>query len=542
MVITYRELRLLELEVLRVLHRNQQVIGIGEIIWIDVDQFYGIEYDEWPARISEVALWLMDHQMNMRISEEFGEYFVRLPLKKSATIAHANALRTDWREVVPETEVNFILGNPPFYGKQLQTLDQKEDLKLLFNGVKGSGVLDYVAGWYYKATRYIEGSRIKVGFVSTNSIAQGEQTGILWNELFNNFGIKIHFAHRTFNWKNEAKGNAAVHVVIIGFANYDVKDKYLYTYENIKGEPTEIKVKNINPYLVEGKDLVVLKRRSPICNVSEITFGNMPNDGGNFLLNSEEKNELLKIEPKAKQVIKPILSAHEFLNGKERYCIWLKDVAPSTIRELKQIQIRVGNVKRLRSESSRIATRKLAAFPTLFGEIRQPKNDFILVPRHSSESRPYIPMGFFSPDSIVSDSCLAIDNASLYEFGILQSKMHMSWVKYTCGRIKSDYRYSNEMVYNNYPWPKEKSDKNKKNVEQKALVVLNIRTEFAKSSLADLYDPMAMPPKLLKAHQELDKVVDRCYRPQSFINETSRIEYLFDLFNEYSITLLSTDK
>lgn len=534
LIITYRELRLLELDVLKILYGKQQVTSIEQIMHVEVDQFYGIEYDEFPARIAEVAMWLMDHQMNLLVSEAFGLYYARLPLRKSATIVHGNALRVDWEEVVPKSELSYILGNPPFYGKQLQTKEQKEDMKVIFTGVKGAGVLDYVTAWYIKAAKYIQKTEIRVAFVSTNSISQGEQTGLLWNELYNKYGIRIHFAHRTFNWKNEAKGNAAVHVVIIGFSNFDIKDKWIWYYVDINGEPHQIKVKNINPYLVEGNDIVVLKRRIPICNVSEISFGNMPNDGGNFLLSKDEKDVLISLEPNAERVIKPLLSAHEFLNGKERYCIWLKDVSPSVIKGLKEVTKRVENVRELRSNSSREATQKLAAYPTLFGEIRQPKSQFILIPRHSTEVRNYIPIGFFEPEIIVSDSCLAIDNATTFEFGIIHSYMHMTWVKYTCGRIKSDYRYSNEMVYNNYPWPKEPSAKNKENVEKKAQKVLEVRAEFPDSSLADLYDPLTMPPKLVKAHQELDKAVDLCYRPQPFTSETARIEYLFELYSEYT--------
>lgn len=542
LIITYRELRLLELEVLKELYGGQQVFGIDQIMLVDVDQFYGIEYDEFPARIAEVALWLMDHQMNLRISEVFGMYYARLPLKKSATIVHGNALRKEWTDIVPKSELSYILGNPPFYGKQYQSKEQKKDMALVFNGVKGAGVLDYVTAWYLKASKLIKDTEIKVGFVSTNSIAQGEQTGILWNELFNNYGIKIHFAHRTFNWSNEARGKAAVHVIIIGFANFDTKEKSIWTYEDIKGEPLEISVKNINPYLVESADLVVLKRRKPICNVSEISFGSMPNDGGNFLLSPEERDELLILEPNAIQVIKPLLSAHEFLNGKKKYCLWLKDVSPSLLKQLKEVQKRVDNVKRLRLNSTRAATQKLAAFPTLFGEIRQPENDFVLVPLNSSMNRKYIPMGFFDKNHIPNNTCSAIDRATLFEFGVLQSEMHMTWVNYVCGRIKSDYRYSNEIVYNNYPWPKEPSDKNKKAVETKAQKVLDVRTEFPESSLADLYDPLTMPPKLVKAHQELDKAVDLCYRPQAFTNESARIEFLFDLYNEYTMPLLKKEK
>jgi len=594
LIITYRELRLLEIDILReTFKKGEQVLDVSAILWLDVDQFYGIEYDEFASKIAEVAMWLIDHQMNMLVSEEFGQYFARLPLKKAAKIINGNALQIDWntltqtsnldvsankmnvfnvnepmvhydtlnvytkeinisKGVLPAKDtkwqnnakgkVNYIIGNPPFYGKSLQTKEQKEDMKMVFGKVKGAGVLDYVAAWYYKAAQYVLNTTTKVGFVSTNSITQGEQTGILWNELLNNYNIKIHFAHQTFNWTNEAKGKAAVHCVIVGFANFDTKDKFLFEYDDIKDEPHVKKVKNINPYLVEANDLVILKRRKPICNVSNISFGSMPNDGGNFLFTDDEKNAFLTIEPNAVNFIKPLISAHEFLNGKKRWCLWLKDIKPNELRNLKEVYNRVGNVRELRLKSSRAATQKLALFPTLFGEIRQPKSDYILIPRHSSEIRKYIPMGFFNPNNIVSDSCLAIDDASLYEFGVLQSEIHKTWINYTCGRLESRIRYSNEVVYNNYPWPLNPSEKNKQKVEVKAQKVLDVRATFIESSLADLYHPLTMPSKLVKAHQELDKAVDLCYRPQAFINETTRIEYLFDLYNQYTAPLLNASK
>lgn len=538
LIITYRELRLLELEVLKKLYGTQQVIGIDQILHLNVDNFYGIEYDEFPARIAEVAMWLMDHQMNLLVSETFGQYYARLPLRKGATIVNGNALRLDWESVVPKPELSYILGNPPFYGKQYQSKEQKEDMALVFNGVKGAGVLDYVTAWYLKAAKYIQNTKIPVAFVSTNSIAQGEQTGVLWNELFNKYNISIHFAHRTFKWTNEAKGNAGVYVVIIGFCGFETNNKIIFDYEDIKGEPHEVKVKNINPYLVDAGNVVVLKRRNPICNVSEISFGSMPNDGGNFLFTDDEKIQFLEEEPGAKLFMKPLLSAHEFLNGKKRWCLWLVDIKPEELRNLKKVQERIHNVKNLRLLSTRAATQKLAAFPTLFGEIRQPKYRYILIPRHSSENRKYIPFGFFEPDNIASDSCLAIDNASLYEFGIMQSAMQMAWINYVSGKLEGRYRYSNEIVYNNYPWPKDPSEKNKKSVEERAQKVLDVRASFPDSSLADLYDPLTMPPALVKAHQALDKAVDLCYRPQAFPNETGRIEYLFSLYNEYTRPLL----
>lgn len=538
LIITYRELRLLELEVLKVLYGTQQVIGIDQIMMVDVDQFYGIEYDEFPARIAEVALWLMDHQMNLKISEAFGLYYARLPLKKSATIVHGNALRTEWTDLVPKPELSYILGNPPFYGKQYQSKEQKEDLAIVFNGVKGSGVLDYVTAWYLKASILIKDTGIKVGFVSTNSIAQGEQTGILWNELFNNYGIKIHFAHRTFSWSNEARGKAAVHVVIIGFGNFDVKKKSIWSYEDIKGEPQEILVKNINPYLFDGSDITVLKRTKPICDVPEILFGSMPNDGGHFLFTGDEKNTFVENEPKSEKWFRPLLGAYEFLNNVERWCLWLKDISPSELRELKAVQNRVNLVKESRRKSPRPTTNKLANYPTLFGENRQPSSKYIAIPEVSSERRNFIPIGFLDPEIIASNRLKIIPGADLYCFGIIMSTMHMTWVRYTCGRLKSDYTYSNQIVYNNFPWPKNPSKKNINSVKDKAQRVLEIRKEFPNSSLADLYDPMTMPPKLVNAHQQLDKAVDLCYRPQVFSNETSRIEYLFELYDEYNSPLV----
>jgi hypothetical protein len=542
LIITYRELRLLEIDILRELFKKgEQVLDISSILWLDVDQFYGIEYDEFAAKIAEVAMWLIDHQMNMRVSEEFGQYFARLPLKKAAKIVHGNSLQINWEDVISKTELSYIIGNPPFLGHHYQNKEQKEDLKLTLEGVKASGVLDYVSAWYFIAAKFILNTRIKTAFVSTNSIAQGEQVGILWQSLINRFNVKIHFAHRTFNWSNDAKGNAAVHVVIIGFANFDIKNKKIFTYGDIKGEPDEIRAKNINPYLVDAPDSVITNRSSPICDVPNMKYGSKPTDGGNFILNEEEKNQLISLNPKNATVVKNFLSAREFLNNGKRWCIWLENISPATLKELPDILNRVAMVKKFRSESIAKSTREYP-YHTLFRQITQPKSDFILVPRVSSERRRYIPFGFFSQENIVSDSCQAIPNGGLFHFGILTSLMHMSWVKYTCGRLKSDYRYSKDIVYNNYPWPMNPSDKNKKKIEEKAQKILDVRAEFPDSSLAVLYHQLTMPPKLAKAHLELDKAVDLCYRSQAFTNENARIEYLFDLYNQYTAPLLNEKK
>ena len=535
LIIAYRELRILELEILKILY-SENVLDISSIVWCDVDQFHGIEVEEFPAQIAQVAMWLIDHQMNMMISEHFGQYFVRLPLKKSANIVHANSLQISWEDVISKEKLTYILGNPPFIGKQLQNKEQKDDMARIFNKVQGAGVLDYVTAWYLKASKYIQNRKIKVAFVSTNSIVQGEQVGILWKELFTNYGIKIHFAHQTFNWSNEAKSNAAVHVVIVGFASFDTTNKKIFEYENIKAEAHEKIVKNITPYLVEGDDIVIEKRRKPICDVPNISFGSMPNDGGNFLLTDEEKEELIKQEPLSEKYIKPLLSASEFLNGKNRWCLWLEDLNPNDLKSMSLVKQRVENVKKLREESSREATKKLAEYPTLFGEIRQPKSEYIGIPLNTSGNRIYIPFGYFPKDFISNNTMSVVAKSSLFHFGVLTSIMHMSWIKYICGRIKSDYRYSNELVYNNYPFPKNVSEKQKKAVEEKAQNVLDIRASFSDCSLADLYDPLSMPPNLKKAHQELDKAVDNCYGSKLFKNDKERIEFLFGLYEEYSNT------
>ncbi|MBO1054064.1 MAG: class I SAM-dependent DNA methyltransferase [Dolichospermum sp. DET73] len=543
LIITYRELRDLEIKILQALNKNgQQFINIQDIIKVNVDQFAGIEYDEFAVRVAEVAMWLIDHQMNIQVSHEFGQYFFRVPLTKSAKIVHGNSLRIDWETVVDKEKLSFILGNPPFVGKQLQNAEQKADMQYVCNSIKNSGVLDYVSAWYIKAAQLIQDTNIRCAFVSTNSISQGEQVGIIWQELYNNYKIKIHFAHRTFSWSNEAKGNAAVHCVIIGFGLEDIENKRVFDYVNIKGEPTERKVKNINPYLTEGNDLIILKRNQPICNIPEMLKGSQPTDGGNLLMTEEEKVEYVIQEPSGEKFIKPFISADEFINGKKRWCFWLKDIQPNELKKLPLLSDRVSKVRKMRLSSTKQSTVKWAYFPTLFTENRQPNTDYLLVPRVSSENRKYIPIGFFESSVIASDSCITIPNATLYLFGILTSEMHMTWMKYVCGRLESRFRYSNTIVYNNYPFPENVNDKQKQKVEIAAQAVLDTRAKYPESSLADLYDPLTMPPDLVKAHQILDKAVDLCYRPQPFVNELNRIEFLFNLYEALNAPLLKPEK
>ena len=591
LVITYRELRLLELEVLRATYKSGQgVLDVSDIIWLDVDMMYGIEYEEFPARIAEVAMWLIDHQMNMLISNEFGQYFARLPLKKSAKIVHGDALEVNWGtlKIVDEITIkadqlnfktvaepiaeygtvnviakdaqeiastedfpphytkekihyDYIIGNPPFIGSKVMSQFQRDAVVKQFDKVQGSGVLDYVSAWYVKAAKYIQDTKTKVAFVSTNSIVQGEQTSILWGTLLNKYNIKIHFAHRTFKWSNEAKGNAAVYCVIVGFANFDTSNKSLFEYEDIKGEAHELKVKNINPYLVDAKNILISKRTNPICDVPKMNFGNMPLDGGNLLLSDVEKNEFLKKEPKAEKFILPLISAQEFLNGLNRWCLWLINTEPSELKQLPEVIKRIELVKKFRLNSIAPSTQKFSATPALFRDRNQPET-YILIPSTTSENRKYIPLGFFGKNDIANNSCHTVPNGTLYHFGILTSQMHMAWVKSVCGRLESRFRYSKDIVYNNYPWPENPIEKQVKSIETAAQKVLDTRLQFPKSKLADLYEPDIMPPALVKAHNELDKAVDSAYSKESFTSEAKRMEFLFDLYEKYTAGLFEKKK
>lgn len=543
LVITYRELRLLELAVLSHIYGNDRVVvELKDVALLDVDMMAGIEYEEFPARIAEVAMWLMDHQMNLKMSMEFGQYFARLPLTKSANIVHGNALRIDWSDVVNKNELKHIIGNPPFYGYSFQSKHQKDDMAIVFHGNDGAGILDYVAAWYKKASEFIQGTAIKVGFVSTNSITQGEQVSGLWNLLLNTYKIKINFAHQTFIWNNEAKGKAAVHVVIIGFALEDSKIKYIYEYSNDNTEPNKLKVKNINPYLIDGPNVLIGRRTKPISQVPPMVKGSSPTDGGNLLLDDEQAKNLISKHPEIEAIIKKYVGSYEYINNVLRWCIWLKDVELSKFKNVPELMQRIQEVKSFRLKSTKASTKKWADFPTLFIEERQPENDYIIIPRVSSENRKYIPLGYLNREIIVSDSAIALPSASLFHFGVLTSIMHMAWVKYTCGRLKSDFRYSNTIVYNNYPWPENPTDKQKESIEKAAQNVLDARAAFPTSSLADLYDPLTMPPVLVKAHNELDKAVDAAYSKQDFSTDAKRMEFLFGLYEKYTGGLFAEEK
>ncbi len=527
LAITYRELRLLELDVLRAAHIDgQQMLDIHQLVAVDVDQFYGIEIEEFPAQIAQVALWLVDHQMNIKVSEEFGSYFVRIPLKHAATIVHGNALQLDWNAVLPAPTCAYVLGNPPFVGAKYMNDAQRADTRAVFAGIDNAGLLDFVAAWYVKAARYMAAHpAIRTAFVSTNSITQGEQVGALWGWLLAQ-GVKIHFAHRTFSWSNEARGKAAVHCVIIGFGLQDVAEKTIFEYEDIKGEAHAIKATNINPYLVDAPDVVLPRRSQPICDVPEIGIGNKPIDGGNYLFTPEEKAAFIAKEPAAAAYFRRWIGADEFINGYERWCLWLGDCPPEKLRAMPEAMQRVQAVKAFRLASKSKPTQKLAEMPTRFHVENMPKTSYLLFPRVSSERRAFIPLGFITPETLTSDSALMACFATPFHFGILTSSMHNAWVRAVCGRLKSDYRYSASIVYNNFPWP-EPTDKQRVTIEAAAQAVLDARAAHPGASLADLYDPLSMPPDLLRAHQTLDRAVDAAYAYKNAPTDAARVAFLF---------------
>lgn len=560
LVIAYRELRQLELKVLRTLHDSgQQMLDITSIIQVDVDQFHGIEIEEFPVQIAQVALWLTDHQMNAQVSEEFGQYFVRLPLAKSAHIVHGNALRLDWNTVIPAAQCSFVMGNPPFIGAKFMNEAQRADVTTIFHDTKNAGLLDYVACWYRKATEYMAqiplnppfskgevesgnlsahtsippfakgGPRgISAAFVSTNSITQGEQVGVLWPDLLRH-GVQLHFAHRTFQWMSEAKGKAAVHCVIIGFGLQEATHKIIFEYVNIQGEPHAVSAKNINPYLVDAPNFVITNRSSTISDVPETTYGSFALDDGHFTLSADDRNAILSECPSAAIYIRPFIGGQELIRGESRWCLWLKNANPSDILNMIPIRNRVEAVKAWRAQSGRETTRRLATTPSIFAEIRQPKTSYLAFPTVSSERRLYIPIAFLPAETVASNQIYVIPNATLYHFGILTSTMHNAWIRTVCGRLKSDYRYSASIVYNNFPWP-EPTDSQRKAIETAAQAVLDARAQFPDSTLADLYDPLAMPPELVRAHQTLDRAVDAAYGKKNFASEAERVAFLFERY------------
>ena len=584
LVIAYRELRKIELEVLRAAGKFGLRVGsVFGFLQVDVDQFYGIEIEEFPAQIAQVAMWLTDHQMNVLAGVEFGEVITRIPLVKSANIRKGNALEIDWAEFVPPRQLNYIMGNPPFVGSKMLGAAQRSSLEAVLQGIKGAGILDFVAGWFVKAGQYISTTpdgfggiaakankgrknfkdvkfgqglgdlfadvnttevkqrrAIRCGFVSTNSVTQGEQVGVLWAWMLAQ-GIHIRFAHRTFQWSNDAPGKAAVHCVIVGFGMEDVKAPRLFEYGDIKGAAHEVAAKNINPYLVDAPAVLLPNRSSTICDVPQIGIGNKPIDGGNYLFTPEERDAFIAKEPASAKWFRRWIGAHEFLNGYDRWCLWLGDCPPAQLRAMPEAMKRVQMVKALRLASKSKPTQKLAEFPTRFHVENMPLSDALLIPRVSSERRRFIPMGILGKGALTSDTSLLLPNATTYEFGILSSTMHNAWVRYTCGRLESRYRYSAGIVYNNYPWPQDITKEQREAVSLAAQGVLDARTVHQKgktpASLADLYNPSTMPANLHSAHKALDKAVDAAYGKKRLNTDAERVAYLFALYAQYTSLL-----
>ncbi len=507
---TYISLRRLENEVLRQLQQDQ-ITFVDENwnpIQVSINQFYGIEINDFAVTVAKTALWIAESQMMKETESIILMHLDFLPLKTNAHIVEGNALRLDWESIVPKAQLSYIMGNPPFVGYSLQNKEQKSDILTIYvdeNGkaYKTAGKIDYVSGWYFKAAEIMQDTSIHTAFVSTNSITQGEQVAGVWKPLFERFNIHIDFAYRTFIWDSEANIKAHVHCVIIGFSTeMNSKKKVIYTANRFQ------LVDNINAYLVDAPNVFISSRSTPICDVPKMTTGNRPADGGNLIIEEADYDDFVKREPKAKKYIKRLIGAKEYINNKKRYCLWLLGISPAELRNMPLVLERVEACKqdRLNGAEDR---KKLAATPTLFRELKNPQT-YIIVPRHSSENRRYIPIGFLDKTFIPADSATIIPEATLFHFGIIISNVHMAWVRTVCGRIKSDYRYSKDIVYNNFPWP-DVTDEQKAKIEQTAQAVLNARALYPDSSLADLYDDVAMPPELRKAHQNNDRAVMRAY-------------------------------
>lgn len=526
LIIAFRELRNLEMDIYAELYGEK---AVNRAPRVTIDNFYGIELLSFPAQIAEVAMLLMEHIMTLDRMKRFGKYDSIIPLKKAVTIIRGNSLMKDWTEIINPKDLSYIIGNPPYLGARNMKAgsDQKRDMETLFK--KDAGTLDYVAAWFYKASTYMATNRkVKTAFLSTNSICQGEQVKPLWKPLIDR-GIKINFAYRTFKWSNEARANAGVSIVIIGFS-FETTQCHIYTHsEGVRGEPVKKYAKHINAYLVDSQDIFLDNRNTPLCDVPMIGIGNKPIDDGNYLFTEDEMKEFIKEEPESEKYFKRWLGAKEFINNEKRYCLWLGDCLPSELRSMPKCMERVAAVRQFRLDSRSKPTQKLADTPTRFHVENIPTSDYLLIPRHSSENREYIPLGFVHPDVLSGDANLVMNDCTLYHFGIMTSMMHMVWMRYVCGRLESRYRYSAGIVYNNYPWP-DPSEKIREEISTKAQAVLDARAKYEGQSLADLYDPVTMPIELRKAHESLDAAVEKAYRPEPFKDDEERIQFLFDKY------------
>lgn len=529
LIIAYKELRKLEIDVLKaqrdLLGSKDNLLGLGFDSVVSLDNLYGIEYDDFASQIARLSLWLAEHQMNVLFEQEFGASQPMLPLKDSGHIVYGNSLRIDWNEVCPNngSDEIYIIGNPPFGGKQKRSDSQTKDMEIVFNGFTKLKILDYVSSWFWKGAQYITKSRAQLALVSTNSICQGEQASILWDSIIKN-SCHINFAYQTFPWRNNAKHNAGVHVVIVNLSAKPSSNKKIFTLVNDIWH-TEY-VDNISPYLVSGTNIVVKSRSNPIHNGSQMAFGSMPNDNGYLLLTTEEKEDLIAYQPNYKKYFRRLLGSQEFLNSKERWCLWLVEEDLTELLKLRMIEDRIEAVREARLKSSRKSTKQLAETPHLFGEVRQPKHgNYILVPGVTSERRQYVPIGFYSYEIIATNLVNIIPEGSIYDFAILTSLIHNDWMRLVAGRLESRYRYTSTIVYNTFPFPNV-TDTQKKNIENLAEEILLARASNAGMTLAELYDPDKMPEDLKQAHSTLDDAVDKLYRPQGFANTEERLAHL----------------
>ena len=530
---TFLSLRRLENEVIRERYHGQAMIGAFiNPVKVSIQQFYGIEINDFAVTVATTALWISEAQMLAETERIVHQDIDFLPLKSYTNIHEGNALRIDWESVVPKDHLNYIIGNPPFVGYAYQSKNQKDDL-LEVCCECGSNI-DYVAGWYYKAARMIDGTNVRAALVSTNSITQGEQVAAVWKNLIEQYGIQIDFAHRTFRWDSEASLKAHVHCVIIGFSDSFSNKKYpKRIFDNGKSNIAG----NINPYLIDAPNVFIDNRKKPISTVPEMIKGSSPVDGGNLIVEAEDYEAFIQQEPLAIKYIHRFVGAREFLHDLPRYCLWLQGASPKEINSMPLVRERIAKTREFRLLSSKAATRKFADMPTRFMELRQPDSDYIIVPRVSSESRRYIPMGYMDKDVICSDSNILIPEITLYHFGILESNVHMAWMRVVCGRLKSDYRYSNTIVYNNFPWPNP-TDEQKAKIEQTAQAILDARALYPDSSLADLYDELTMPVELRKAHQDNDRAVMAAYGfDVKTMTESQCVAELFKLYQELTSSI-----
>ena len=522
---TYLSLRRFENEILQTINKGQMLLDTSDIIKVGINQFYGIEINDFACTVAKTALWIAESQMVKKTEEIVKLNIEFLPLKNITNIVEGNALKIDWNDVISSNKLNYIMGNPPFVGARLMNDEQKADIFEIFKGWNNIGNLDYVTGWYKKAADYIKNTNIYAAFVSTNSICQGEQVPLLWKPLFDE-KIKINYAYRTFRWDSEASSKAHVHCIIVGFSYIDKDVKKIYENDKMKI------VKNINAYLLDAANIFIESRNKPINkDLSPIGIGDQSIDDGNYLFSYDEMQDFIKDEPQSKEYFKEYLGAYEFLNNKKRYCLWLGNCPPDKLRNMPKCLDRVEKVKKFREASKRIPTLKLANIPNHFGTETIPENNYLIIPRVSSQTRRYIPIGFMSPDVWCADSVHMVLNATIYDLEILESNVHMSWVRAFAGRLKSDYRYSKDVVYNNFPWPHPTKEQKEK-IEKTAQMILDARAKYPNSSLADLYDELTMPKELRTAHQLNDKAVMEAYNFGIRTTESECVSKLMEMYQD----------